>query len=129
MIGQAILRALSKRPGTGDYGAGDEGNAAGDELSQLREAFPHFSTLVKGKRIVDFGCGIGRQSVALALEEDCRVLGIDANAARVLQARRLAYESGIESGRGVFVERPTPDMRGAFDVSESVVRLRWEAHD
>lgn len=116
MIGETILRVLSKKPGTGDYGVGDEENVTGNELSLLRSEFPHFSTLVHGKRVVDFGCGIGRQSVALALEEGCRVCGIDTNAERVVRARRLASQRGIDDGRVVFVEHPTPEMLGSFDV-------------
>jgi SAM-dependent methyltransferase len=116
MIGETILRVLSKKPGTGDYGPGDEDPISGDELALLRRAFPHFSALVHGKRVVDFGCGFGRQSVALASEEGCRVCGIDANTVRVAKCRRFASESGMENGRVVFAERPTPEMRGAFDV-------------
>ena len=116
MFAEAILRALSKRPGTGDYGPGDEEETLGEALSSLRQAFPDFSSLVKGQRLVDFGCGFGRQAVALVLEEGCRVWGVEANPARVLKARRLAGESGIGEDRLLFVERPTADMRGACDV-------------
>lgn len=116
MIGEAILRTISKRPGTGDYGPGDEDDMAGSELSLLRRAFPQFSQLVHGKRVVDFGCGFGKQSVALAREEDCHVLGIDANPTRVLKCRQLVSESGIADGQIVFVERPTDEMLGTYDV-------------
>jgi SAM-dependent methyltransferase len=116
MIGEAILRALSKRPGTGDYGPGDEEDMRGRELALLRKVFPHFSQLVGGKRVVDFGCGFAKQSVALVREERCTVCGIDANPVRVVKARQLAGENGIGGDKAVFVERPTADMRGAFDV-------------
>ena len=116
MIGEAILRALSKRPGTGDYGPGDEDDMAGRELALLRGAFPHFSDLVHGKRVVDFGCGFGKQSLALAREEGCQVLGIDANPTRVQKCRRLAADKGFDDGRIEFVERPSPEMLGTYDI-------------
>ena len=110
------MRALSKAPDTGDYTQASEGELSGNELSLLRREYSELSTLVKGKRIVDFGCGTGHQSVALAKEEACRVCGIDTGLSALSKAKTLASEIGMEDGKVMFVERPTKEMLGTFDI-------------
>lgn len=115
-IGEAVLRAFSRKPKMGDYNQGGEQEPLGEELTLLRREFPHFSTLVKGKRVVDFGCGAGRLSVALVKEEGCYVCGIDTNTSTLSKAKKLASERGLTESNIVFLERPACAMLQTFDI-------------
>ena len=86
--------------------------------SLLQREFPQFAQLINGKRVVDFGCGTGRQCVAIAREGACYVSGIDTHEAALLKAKQMAAESGLSS-KVTFVERPTSAMLGTFDVAIS----------
>lgn len=115
-LGEAILSALAKEPGTGDYEESAGEQELDHALSLLRREFPDFSILVKGKRVVDYGCGGGRQSVALVLEEGCVVCGIDMNISALQKAKGLAAREQIGDERISFVERPTHEIYGTFDL-------------
>ena len=115
-IGAAILRAISREPGRDDYSRETEKEASGNELALLRKEFPKFSRLVKGARVVDFGCGAGRQSVALVREEGCYVCGIDSNERSLEKAKQLALDNGLRENDIAFVGRPTREMMHAFDL-------------
>jgi len=65
-IGEWILGALSREPVAGASAHGSVSYAPGKELALLRREYPGLSALVRGKRVVDFGCGTGEQAVALA---------------------------------------------------------------
>jgi len=115
-IAEAVLRALSRKPDSSDYNQDSEREARGTELSLLQREFPQLTALVKGKRIVDFGCGTGRQSIALVMEGASYVYGVDTNAHTLTKAKRLACEMGIPHNRLTFTEHPPSDVTGTFDV-------------
>ncbi|MFH0775334.1 MAG: methyltransferase domain-containing protein [bacterium] len=115
-IGEIVLRAFSKKPYKGDYNQDTEQELSHNELSLLRKEFPQFSTLVKGKRVVDFGCGRGRQSISLVREEGCYVCGIDTNINILQQAKKLGSEIGIQNSNLIFVEHPPSEMLRTFDI-------------
>lgn len=115
-IGEAVLRALSRAPGLGDYQQDTEEEASGNELALLRREFAELSKLLKGRRVVDFGCGIGRQAIAMAREEACYVCGIDSNPRTLAKAKELARENGTKDRDVIFVEHPTSEMKGTFDI-------------
>ena len=115
-IGEIILRGISRSHAAGDCTQPAAHEVPGQELSLLRREFPQFSGLVKGKRVVDFGCGWGRQSVALVKEEACFVCGIDTDQKALSAARKHASENGLTDGQIMFVERPTAEMLKTWDL-------------
>jgi SAM-dependent methyltransferase len=76
---------------------------------------PDFERRIRGKRVVDFGCGAGKQSIALAKRHGCTVVGVDSNAASLQVAEASARAQGVPSGQLSFVERVSPEMNGQFD--------------
>jgi SAM-dependent methyltransferase len=114
-IGELILGTLSRAPSSEAAAHTDPSYAPGEELAVLHREFPGFSTLVAGKRVADFGCGTGEQSIALARDEGCDVVGIDSNAATLARAKARAAGQSLK-GRVQFVESVTPDIEGTFDV-------------
>jgi SAM-dependent methyltransferase len=115
MISERILAALSRRPGSSDYSAGCVHWTLESALNPLRRRFPGFDSLVRGKRVADFGCGTGFQSVALALQ-GCTVLGIDINLRWLEAARRRAEESAVPPDRLRFTDRILSSDRETCDV-------------
>ncbi len=50
-----------------------------------------------GKTIIDFGCGDGREAVAMAVAvPDCRVIGLDIQQKHLDHARQRAIRAGVE---------------------------------
>ena len=115
-VGELVLRALSRPPGTVDYTLETQHDAPGNECALLRREFDDFSALVRGKRVADFGCGTGLQCIALARDERCEVFGIDTNAGTLRIARENAAAAGFGNHQVQFVERITPELRGTFDI-------------
>ena len=77
--------------------------------------------LVRGKRVLDLGCGDGRFALGVALLAT-RVDGIDPDAEAITDARRNARRAGVRNVRfatGAAQHLPHPDA--TFDV----VILSW----
>jgi SAM-dependent methyltransferase len=113
MLLEALLRLFSRKPDAPSLVpvGGNDLKPGVHALSQLREVFPGFDGLVRGKRVLDFGCGIGQQAVALARECGAKGAGVDRNLDYIDRARRLAGATPVE-----FVAKIPPDWYGAFDV-------------
>lgn len=69
---------------------------AGSELENLTAVFPEFLTQVQGKRLVDFGCGLGYQTVALAKAGAAFVLGVEQNTSLAGKAQERVEQQGLE---------------------------------
>src|SRR5215472_2145083 len=90
-----------------------------DPLRELREWGG--AKLVRGKRVLDLGCGDGRFALGVAQHASV-VEGLDPDAAAIAAARRNARKSGVRNVRfsvGAAQQLPFPDE--AFDV----VILSW----
>ena len=112
-LGERILLALSREENPEPvYGGGYEGDRA---LYMLQREFPDLKERIAGRKVLDFGSGVGDQSVALAQLGAGSVVGLDTNAALLPQARGLAERNGV-ADRVVFAERLDPSMLGTFDV-------------
>lgn len=119
-IGERILLMLSRKPGGEDY-AGTDAHDEWDldnALTFLATAFPGFEQRVEGKRILDFGCGLGWQTVALARRGAERVVGVDINPSWREEASSLAERAGV-SDRVEFVEKVDERFKGQFDMAFS----------
>lgn len=119
MIGAWVLAALSRRPGASDYSTGCVHWTLESALTPLRREFPGFDSLVRGKRVADFGCGTGFQAVALALQ-GCSVLGIDINARWLDAARRRAAAAAVPPHQLCFTDRVRSSDRETCDVVVSL---------
>jgi SAM-dependent methyltransferase len=108
---ERVLAAFSRDPTTiflpadGYDRPTNEWNAD-NALSLLRREFPDLDTIVRGKRVLDYGCGDGFQSIALAQAGAAVVMGVDIEAHRLEHGRRMAQgltnvTFGVEP-KGVF---------------------------
>ena len=114
-IAERILLFISRVPEAGDYvqecGRPDIDHA----LDLLVRVCPTFVDLISGKRVADFGCGFGYQSIALAKMHGCTVVGIDSNRNTLDTAIENAKVYRIPSSSLSFAERASSDMLGSFD--------------
>lgn len=110
-----ILLALSRIPGTSDYIEGHQKWTRGSSLSLLARVYPDFLALISDKEILDFGCGEGCQSLALAEAGARYVVGIDTNSESLRSAKTLLRTSTVEQ-KVEFVETLPAEMTGRFDV-------------
>jgi 2-polyprenyl-3-methyl-5-hydroxy-6-metoxy-1,4-benzoquinol methylase len=84
-------------------------------LRTLEEKVPDFHRRIEGRAVVDFGCGRGMQSVALAQRGAARVLGVDTDLGALERGRALVLERGLE-GRVEFVGQARPQDLAQYDV-------------
>src|SRR5947199_9144334 len=80
---EKLLLLLSRDPRAGDAPAPE----AGDPLALLRRVFPGLAEQVAGREVLDFGCGAGRQSAALAALGARRGVGSDTSPRALGKAR------------------------------------------
>jgi SAM-dependent methyltransferase len=112
-IGERILLALSRKPGTHDYPGGTEKTNLGNALDFLCKTVPGFVDLFQGKTVLDFGCGYGFQAVAMAQRGARQVVGVDIRLAE--KAAGNAATHGC-SERTAFYRTLPPELRGTFDL-------------
>lgn len=85
-------------------------------LDLLKRVYPDLAQLVGGKRVLDFGCGAGLQSIALAKTFDCHVTGLDTNEDTLALARRNAQEHGVGDDQVAFASSLDVAQDHPFDV-------------
>jgi SAM-dependent methyltransferase len=118
---ERLLLLLSRTPGGDDYAESltsyDEAESSGSTspLWLLQTVFPGFLGMISGKSVLDFGCGNGYQSVALATAGARQVLGVDTNLDALIRGRALADRSGVAS-IVQFSEEVPQELLGSFDV-------------
>lgn len=111
-----ILLSLSSKPESKGYCSGENDWTMDNSLSLLENEYPNFGTLSSGKRIVDFGCGRGYQSVALVQNYDCSVIAIDSNQRALQEAIKHAKSQNIPQSRLSFVDKVSDSMLNNFDI-------------
>jgi len=118
---ERLLLLLSRRPGDTDYAESrsnyNEAESAGSTspLWLLQRVFPDFLGIISNKSVLDFGCGDGYQSVALATAGASHVLGVDANLDALNRGRALAERNGV--GSIVQFSSGVPhELLGSFEV-------------
>lgn len=72
-----LLLLFCREPGTSDYPMSGVHYDQDSALRRLQEVFPHIEDMLPGKLVIDFGCGMGYQAVALARAGADRVLGVE----------------------------------------------------
>jgi SAM-dependent methyltransferase len=74
---ERILLKFCKPLDAPDYPGGTVRTNLDNSLSFLLKTTPGFIDMVRGKTVLDFGCGLGNQAAKLALDYDCFVTGLD----------------------------------------------------
>lgn len=110
---ERLLLALAKNPECSDVQP--EEWTLDNALSTLCREFPGFMSNVVGRRVLDYGCGMGYQAAALALAGSEYVLGVDSNRSVLDLAVRQAPQSMLED-QLVLREKVPSDLVGTFDV-------------
>lgn len=107
MIGEFVLRAISRPLDSGDYIRAVEPKGLDGALSALEREFPDLPNLVTNKRVLDFGCGTGRQSVSLAKRYGSEVYGLDINDRWLSAAEQRAAEHLLKRDKVQFGKSPS----------------------
>jgi len=74
----------------------------------------------KPKRVLDFGCGVGRLALAFA-EHAGEVVGVDVSEGMLAEARRNADERGIGNLTLVMSDDDLSKVEGSFDLIHSAI--------
>lgn len=72
-----LLLQFCRKPDTADYASGNPKHDDALTLSNIKAVFPDIEQQIKGKRVVDFGCGSGYQAVAYARAGAREVVGVE----------------------------------------------------
>jgi len=92
-ISERILLALSRKPGSAEYGGGTAHYTVENALDFPKKTIPSILDEIRNKVVLDYGCGPGYQAVAMAREGAKSVVGVDINQAWLERARALAVEN------------------------------------
>jgi len=112
---ERLLLSFSRKPGSNDYCTVSEARDPDTALCLLCRVFPDFLPSIAGKEILDFGCGEGRQAVAMACSGATYVWGLDVSRRLLISARSLALEVGVEK-QVDFTDRLEARFRARFDI-------------
>jgi SAM-dependent methyltransferase len=113
-VAEWILSRLSYSGQAGSQ-PGSSVQSPSDALGSLLTYLPELPTLIKGKRVLDFGCGTGKHAVGMATSGAASVTGLDINEKWLEGDRRLALQHHV--GRTVeFVSSISNVDLGSYDV-------------
>ena len=112
---ESLLATFCRPLDAPDYRGGTENTNLDNALDFLLRTVPQFLTLVCGKKVLDYGCGLGWQATALAERNIASsVVGLDIRLTD--RARETARNYGVQD-RVRFVNALPPDE--LFDVTYS----------
>lgn len=105
-VGDRLLLSLSYHPRlvgkTSGRGKPTDKWNLDNALETLKGAFPELEDRIKGKKVLDYGCGDGFQSVAIANLGAENVLGVEIDDDRLGHAKKLANGVGnVEFARKI----------------------------
>ena len=86
-----------------------------NSLNLLARYSPNFFNDIKGKKILDFGCGTGFQTISLVLNGASFVVGVDINQNRLEKARKLAQDNNVED-KVMFASKLDDNHPDHFDI-------------
>ncbi len=114
-LNKRILLAFSKEPEVDVEQQIPAPDCIESDLSLLIRMYPDFLESVRGKIILDFGCGFGYQTIALAKAGAKKVVGLDTNNESLSVARKLLADSKTENN-AEFVSAITDSTESSFDI-------------
>jgi SAM-dependent methyltransferase len=112
---QKILILLSKDPLTLVEDNEIPSGSVETDLSLLNRSYPNFIENISGKTILDFGCGFGYQSIALAKAGAKKVVGLDTNQESLKVANKLLKDSNL-GNKVHFINENTLGDEGEYDI-------------
>jgi SAM-dependent methyltransferase len=118
-LAERLLLALSRDPRSADFSGATDQYTLANALDFAQSRIPDFLNLIRGRRVLDYGCGPGWQAVAMATAGARQVVGVDINEAWIAKALALARAEGCET-HVQFVQARDADRVGQFDVTISL---------
>ena len=112
---EKILLFLSRKPEKEDHRTVKADWDLSNALSLLNKSFPDFNEEIIDKTIVDFGCGMGYQSISMIQNGAKYVLGVDINKKALAKARESAKKPGVNE-KVKFVEKIDAKYKDSFDI-------------
>lgn len=114
-LGEWLLIKLSRDPSSADYSGGTLRYNDSNALNFLLKTVPNFKRIIRGKRILDYGCGWGWQAALMVREGAKEVVGIEIVPEAREKARRRAEQCGF-SHRITIKEHLDEADYGTFDL-------------
>lgn len=112
-----LYAALSRKRYRGNRWDPEEFFRTGrEEIAQVMEYLARLGARPDGGRALDFGCGVGRLTRALA-EHFQRVVGVDIARSMIERAREFEAHQDAHGGRVRYVVNAAPDLRLFEDAS------------
>jgi 2-polyprenyl-3-methyl-5-hydroxy-6-metoxy-1,4-benzoquinol methylase len=119
-LGERILVQFAKSPEEQTSSGATVKYTLANALDFARLTIPRFPELVRGKSILDYGCGPGWQTVAMHTQCGARsVRGVDIDDRWLAKARALAEAEGCQAHVS-FSRQARPDLIGSFDIAISL---------
>jgi SAM-dependent methyltransferase len=116
--GRLLLR-FCRTPGTPDYSRGGIHYDSGKELNRLEEVFPDFRRHIKGKSVIDFGCGEAYQAAAFARSGAAKVIGVEINERLLEKGQKRIVDLGVEDIVSLVPEFGDGDPKADVIVSQN----------
>lgn len=110
-----LLLALSRGQNTRDFESSPDGRDVVSALTLLENVFPDFNSSIAGMDILDFGCGAGLQSVALAKRGAHLVVGLETNPRAIRETRENIVRHAVED-KVEIVDTFDDRLRERFDI-------------
>ena len=108
-IQEYLLVFFSRKPSQKDYDFKERELIPDKPLKLLEAEYANFQELIAGRKVVDFGCGKGHQSIELVKKYNCQVIGIDTNNVVLEKAISRAFSSQIPEAQLSFTSIPSPN--------------------
>jgi SAM-dependent methyltransferase len=115
LLRERLLLCLSRKPDVNENKIVSDDLDMDSALSQLSKSLPRFPALINDKEILDFGCGTGYQSVALARMGAKHVVGVDINKTFLAVAQKLAAQVGV-ANKVDFKQHVDDSLERRFDI-------------
>jgi len=96
---EKLLLLLSRNPDRALENQCDNTQNISNALDKLINAYgvEYIATMIKNKEVIDFGCGLGYQTVAIALHGAKRVVGIDIIKENIDFGKKLAARNNVQN--------------------------------
>ncbi len=96
-LAERVLLAFSRDPAASEYEGGTSRATPDNALEFLLKTVPGFLGYIKGKDVLDFGCGYGLQAVAMARNGARTVTGLDLPRPALLERWQTVKQLGCEN--------------------------------
>ncbi len=114
-LAEVILSALSRHPEAEDPVHVRHAWTIANALDHINGIFPDFQNHIVGRRVLDFGSGMGYQVVAMAKHGARLAVGIEPHSDGRAHSIALAAQAGLDDRTG-FAEWLPEAWHGQFDV-------------